>query len=271
MSRVSLLRDDPLRLLPPEIVGERSVVLHRALRGLPLTLLEPLLRGLRRHADSLVPGHLVAGNGGCALGVMLRELSADRSWQASGALPPRRRRRGASAHDPSIYETWPQLSKAYPRLPHVEIIFDATCEELAQRTDLSEKDIPRMVGLWMAAETQSEINMRHLEETAAQAAASMPSRSVPLDERLFAATVDRLIELRPSLSRAEATTAVEGLVGARRLEADPLYMPAAWEHELELQQGRLALARKPLGDASQGLHARFELDDAGGQTIQRGQ
>ena len=225
--------------LPTEIVGDRGVVLHRALRGLPLTLLEPLLRGLRRHADSLVPGQLVAGNGGCALGVMLRELSADRSWQASGALPPRRRRRGASAHDPSIYETWPQLSKAYPRLPHVEIIFDATCEELAQRTDLPQEDVPRVVGLWMAAETQSEINMRHMEETAA----SVPSRSVAVDDRLFAATVDRLVELRPGLSRAEATELVEGLIGARRLESDPLFVPADWEHELELQEARLAAGR----------------------------
>jgi len=54
--RVRPSRDIPfLTPLPPEIVGERSVIFHRALRGLPLTLLEPLVRGLRRHADSLVP------------------------------------------------------------------------------------------------------------------------------------------------------------------------------------------------------------------------
>jgi len=120
-------RDIPfLTPLPPEIVGERSVIFHRALRGLPLTLLEPLVRGLRRHADSLVPGRLVAGNGGCALGMMLRELASDPSRQETGALPPRRRRPGASARGSSIYERWPQLAKAYPRLSHVEIIFDAT-------------------------------------------------------------------------------------------------------------------------------------------------
>jgi len=242
--RVRPSRDIPfLTPLPPEIVGERSVILHRALRGLPLTLLEPLVRGLRRHADSLVPGRLVAGNGGCALGMMLRELASDPSRQETGALPPRRRRRGASARDSSIYERWPQLAKAYPRLSHVEIIFDATCNELVQRTDLSEHDIPRMVGLWMAAETQSEINMRHMEETTAQAAASKPSRSVAMDERLFADTVDRLIELRPALSRAEATMVVEGLIGARRLESDPLFVPVDWEHELEAQQARLAARR----------------------------
>jgi len=239
-------RDSPsLTPLPPEIVGERSVIFHRALRGLPLTLLEPLVRGLRRHADSLVPGRLVTANGGCALGMMLRELASDPSRQETGALPPRRRRRrpGASARGSSIYERWPQLAKAYPRLSHVEIIFDATCDELAQRTDLPEGEIPRMVGLWMAAETQSEINMRHMEETAAQAAASKPSRSVAMDERLFAATVDRLIELRPALSRAEATMVVEGLIGARRLGSDPLFVPADWEHELEAQQARLAAWR----------------------------
>ncbi len=104
-----------------------------------------------------------------------------------------------------------------------------------------------MVGLWMAAETQSEINMRHMEETTAQAAASKPSRSVAMDERLFAATVDRLIELRPALSRAEATMAVEGLIGARRLESDPLFVPVAWEHELEAQQARLARPAMRLG------------------------
>lgn len=241
---VGPFRDSPsLRPLPTEIVGERSVVLHRALRGLPLTLLEPLLRGLRRHADSLVPGQLVAGDGGCALGVMLRELAVDPGRQQEGALPPRRRRRGASVKDPSIYETWPQLAKAYPRLPHVEIIFDATCDELALRTDVPAADVPGVVGLWMAAEIQAEVNVRHLEQTAARAAASMPARSAALDEQLFAATVDRLIELRPSLSRAEATGVVEGLIGARRLEADPLYLPADWQHEVELQQARLATPR----------------------------
>ena len=93
----------------------------------------------------------------------------------------------------------------------------------------------------MAAETQSEINMRHLEEEAETAAAPpLPARSVPLDAELFEATVDRLRQLRPGLSHAQATSAVESLIGARRLEPDPLFMPSAWEHELELQRQRLA-------------------------------
>ncbi len=233
---VGLLRDSPsVRPLPSEIVGERSRVLHRALRGLPLALLEPLLLGLRRHADSLVPGQLDAGEGGCALGVMLRELDAGPATPAAAALPPRRLRRGASPDDPSIYENWPDLAKAYPRLPHVEIVFDATCEDLSQRTDLPEDDIPRLVGLWMAAETHSEINLRHLE----QAAASVPACSAALDGPLFAATVDRLAELRPELTRGQVAAIVEGVVGARRAEIDPLFVPGSWDREVELQEERL--------------------------------
>jgi len=101
-------------------------------------------------------------------------------------------------------------------------------------------DVPRAVGLWMAAETQSEINMRHLETGAEGDAPPLPPRSVPLDAELFEATVERLRQLRPGLSRAQATTAVESLIGARRLEPDPLFMPSAWENELELQRQRLA-------------------------------
>ena len=36
---------------------------------------------------------------------------------------------------------------------------------------------------------------------------------------------------------------MESLIGARRLEPDPLFMPSAWERELELQRQRL---RRPL-------------------------
>ena len=63
---------------------------------------------------------------------------------------------------------------------------------------------------------------------------------MPLDAELFEATVDRLMQLRPGLSQTQATRAVESLIGARRLEPDPLFMPSAWERELELQRQRLA-------------------------------
>ena len=93
----------------------------------------------------------------------------------------------------------------------------------------------------MAAETQSEINMRHLEDGAeASDAPPLPPRSVPLDPELFEATVERLMQLRPGLSETQATTAVESLIGARRLEPEPLFMPSAWQREVELQRQRLA-------------------------------
>jgi len=41
--------------LPAELVRELGAILHRSLRDLPLTLLEAMLRGLRRHADGLAP------------------------------------------------------------------------------------------------------------------------------------------------------------------------------------------------------------------------
>lgn len=214
--------DTSLSPLPAQLARERGAVLHRALRTLPLELLEPLLRGLRRHADALVPGHLATGDGGCAVGMMLRELE-----------PPRRSR----YREASIYDSRPDLAAAYPRLHHVEIVFDVTCKRLREAGAMDPGEVPRAVGLWMAAETQSEINMRHLEDGAD---AALPPRSVALDPDLFEATVDRMHELRPHLSRAQATAAVESLIGARRLEPDPLFMPSAWERELELQRQRLA-------------------------------
>jgi hypothetical protein len=173
--------------------------------------------------------------------MMLRELAAPHAEPHRESLPARDPVRRGGPPDSTIYDSWPALTKAYPRLPHIEIIFDVTCDEVAAHGGVPEKDNPRMVGLWMAAETQAEINMRHLEEEAAEAPApGLPARCVALDEDLFHATVQRLRELRPSLSRAQAASAVEELVGARRLEPEPLFMPAAWEHELELQRGRLA-------------------------------
>ena len=146
---------------------------------------------------------------------------------------------------PSIYDSWPALAARYPRLHHVEIVFDVTCERLRREGVMDTGDVPRAVGLWMAAETQSEINMRHLEDAAEAAAGPpLPARSVPLDADLFEATVERLMQLRPGMSTAQATTAVESLIGARRLESDPLFMPSAWERELELQRQRLAATSK---------------------------
>lgn len=184
-------------------------MLHRALRNLPVELLEPLLDGLRRYADSLVPGSLENGDGGgCAIGMMLREISDDPRLGDLCDPPPRRVSR--FQRGPSVYHRWPALAKAQPRLLHLEALFDSTCAAVAARSDGPANEVGRAVGLWMAAETESEINMRHLEGVAADAAHA-PGGQPRRDERLFGETVDRLMELRPTLSRAEAIAAVEAL------------------------------------------------------------
>src|SRR3954447_5702887 len=135
--------------IPADLARERGQVLDKALRELPLELLQALLRGVRRHADALKPGALDRGRGGCAVGMMLHELRGTK---------PRRRLLWRS---PTIHEDAPELARRYPRLAHLELIFDRTCEELAARRGVEPCDVARDVGLWMAAEVQGEIDGRH--------------------------------------------------------------------------------------------------------------
>lgn len=152
--------------LPEELARERGALLHRALRDLPLSLLEAMLRGLRRHADALAPGGLYTddGSGGCAVGMMLREIAEEPS---ADRRPTGRWARRFRFRSPTVREERPDLARANPRLWHLELMFDVTCNEMADRLGLVAPDVARSVGLWMAAETQAEISLR-LIETAAQ-------------------------------------------------------------------------------------------------------
>jgi hypothetical protein len=132
--------------IPPDLARERGEVLHRALQDLPFDVLTALLRGVRRHADSLVPGSLQRGRGGCAVGMMLHELRGTR---------PRRQLRWRS---PTIHEDAPEVARKYPRLAHIEFIFDHTCDALAERRGVEPCEVARDVGLWMAAEVEAEID-----------------------------------------------------------------------------------------------------------------
>lgn len=218
-------------LIPSDLARERGEVLHRALRDLPLALLEALVRGLRRHSDSLVTGRLYddSGAGGCAVGVMLRELSGKdcepRLW---------RRRRSPE----TIYEEQPEMARVYPRLAHIEFIFDKTCQALRDaRPELSERESARKVGLWMAAEAQAEINLRHLEagvEGGLEGTARAPHR-----EALFGSTVARVRELRPWLSQTEAVKAVAAWIGTPEEDRAPLFVPDEWVEEVRLQRERV--------------------------------
>jgi hypothetical protein len=172
-------------------------VLHRALRGLPQELLEPLVDGLRRYAGSLAPGALESGEGGgCAIGMMLRELVPEDDHRARW-----HRKR------PSVYHRAPELAKRYPRLLHLESFFDTTCERLARSGEMPAEEVPTLVGLWMASETEAEINLRHLEAHEPTEPAAAPGAAGPL----FDDTVNRLMELRPELSRSQAEAAVRRL------------------------------------------------------------
>jgi hypothetical protein len=208
--------------MPDDLARDRGQVLHRALRDLPVGLLAPLLRGVRRHADLLVPGSLYSDEGACAVGLMLDELRG-----------PRRRGRFRWS-SPTIHEEEPEMARDYPRLAHIEFIFDRTCKELQHRLGLAPDEAGHTTGLWMAAEVQAEINLRHMEA----GAEGRPSREAQLDPAVFADTVARLRDLRPWLSEGQAARTVEGFVGARRAES--LFVPAEWEAELELQRRRLA-------------------------------
>ena len=194
-------------VVPIEVGKDRAAVLHRALRNLPVELLEPLLDGLRQYADSLAPGSVDDGHGGgCAIGMMLREISDDPRLAALCDPPPRRVSR--LMRGPSVYHRWPALAKAQPRLLHIESLFDSTCAALRAEGELPDDEVPRAVGLWMAGETEAEINLRHLE---AHAASESPLDGPGVEGPLFEQTVDRMMELRPSLARAQAEAAVRRL------------------------------------------------------------
>jgi len=121
-----------------------------------------------------------------------------------GPQPPRRWHRKR----PSVYHRWPELARRYPRLLHLESFFDATREQLTRRGELPAAEVPTAVGLWMAAETEAEINLRHLE---AQGAGSPPPGRPNTAGPLFERTVERLMQLRPSLSREQAEALVRRL------------------------------------------------------------
>jgi hypothetical protein len=207
-------------------------VLNRALRGLPIPLLELLLRGLRRQANALTIGQLFSRDGsrGCAVGVLLDELAQQTPKAKKVTRRLKRRRRAAR----TIHDEWPEFAVTYPRVPHIEFIYDNTCEALCGHDpELSEHEACRRVGIWMAAETQAEVNLRHLE-TADSHGARLPV--APADAPLFESTVARLRVLRPWLSEDQTARLVEAWTGTRRLDPDPVFVPREWIEELEFQR-----------------------------------
>jgi hypothetical protein len=131
---------------------ERRQMLRRTLRGLPDDQLEALATGLERHEEQLVPGRLFksTAGGGCAVGVMLRELDA---------VP----KRGTAAF--WLRDRWRRSVTSYreigrqPRLRHLEWGFDAAVE-LLRRAGVQRTEAVVAVGRWLRELTRYELAWR---------------------------------------------------------------------------------------------------------------
>jgi hypothetical protein len=140
--------------IPPAVAAERKQVLDRTVRHLPDAALDAMRRGLDRHDGRLLPGKLFSAEGGCAVGVMLRELFP--CYQVERGLIGRLRPR-----KDSIVDEHPQLAQSLPRLAHMEIWFDATIQ-ICRNRDPSRTvaDWAQAVGRWLAGCLYVELERR---------------------------------------------------------------------------------------------------------------
>ena len=157
-----------------EVVDERTPTLRRTLRGLPDTMLAALVRALEKHVHELVPGRLFRdrNGGGCAVGLMLRELDPERYESRSAVrfwVRDRWRRRARS---------YPELARN-PRLRHLEWLFDRSVKELVAGRPGSQGRATFSVGSWILREARLELEWRQARsvlersEGARQAAAGV--------------------------------------------------------------------------------------------------
>ena len=187
--------------LPEELVAERGPVLRRALRGLSDDALAALVRGVDRSCDRLAAGRLFRGSrGGCAVGVMLRELEPD-VYAVSGPrfwlLHSWRRR----------VRWYAGLAKQNPRFQHLEWTFDRAAKALwsGGRAGLSQREAASAIGRWFRDEAVAELEWRRL-------AASPTLPAEPVAGRAAAG---------PGAQRAVAERAAAGPAAADRLAAGP--------------------------------------------------
>jgi hypothetical protein len=146
-------------LLRDPVLAERRDVLRRTLRGLPEEMVAALARGLEANAGHLVAGRLFTqrGGGGCAVGVMLRELRPDR-------FSPHRLR-------PWSPTAWKRTSAALggelgrnPRLRHLEWSFDRAVGRVVQLSpSLSPTAAADLVGRWFTSEARAELLRRRID------------------------------------------------------------------------------------------------------------
>jgi hypothetical protein len=136
---------------PAGVSGELAVAAGHCLERLPVGLLRAMEAGLRANADELAPGALFRGrhSGGCAVGVMLRELAPDafRFGRIEFWLW-RRWRRGVEL----------DVARRFPELHQLQRIFDDAVSQVEDGRDESQP--ARAVGLWLAAGAAGELRAR---------------------------------------------------------------------------------------------------------------
>ncbi len=145
--------------LPQPVARYREPVLDQALSHLPDELLSALALGLERHAGRLIAGRLYDGydGGGCAVGVMLRELSPADYRRGRLHFLVRRHRHRSVLTERTRFE--PAL---VTRLSHLEMCFDRTTVSLSEHT--GDPDLPgaaNATGRWMAERCRRRLRARN--------------------------------------------------------------------------------------------------------------
>lgn len=148
---------DAAVLFEKGIRPDLEILLLRTVRGLPDPLLAALVVGLERHGDDLAPGRLYrsSSHGGCAVGVMVRELHPDDFDSGRLRFWLRHRWRRSARGYGGVLATC-------PRVRHLEWLFDASVGS-AQRAapGIDPADAARWVGRWIAALAEAELARRH--------------------------------------------------------------------------------------------------------------
>jgi hypothetical protein len=140
------------RLEHDPMLVERRQMLRRTLRGLSDDQLQALAAGLERHGDELVAGRLFKSTvrGGCAVGVMLRELDAVPSGGTARFWLRDRWRRSVTSYG--------DIGRQ-PRLRHLEWGFDAAVE-LLRGAGVRRRDAVAAAGRWLRELARYELTWR---------------------------------------------------------------------------------------------------------------
>jgi hypothetical protein len=144
--------------LPADIARSREPVLARVLSHLPDDVLSALAHGLERHAGRLEVGRLYADydGGGCAVGVMLRELTPSEYDRGRLHFWARRHRHRSVLSERVKFER-----SLVTRLSHVEMCFDRTALTLCEHAEAEDvRTAANATGRWMAEECRQQLRAR---------------------------------------------------------------------------------------------------------------